>query len=141
LAIYREKDFSERRNAADEAKRALLDRFKARPAEDDPTVQARKAERQAIIEAREKRDAEKAHLKQEKLARESAERAAREAADAEARRIAEEAAAQEAQAKEADENERIARVLADEVERKAKRDARYAARKQRNGRMPLPPRP
>jgi hypothetical protein len=141
LAIYREKDFHERRNAANEAKKALLERFKARPADDDPEVLARKAERQAILEARAIREAEKARLKQEKLAREAAEKAAREAAAAEARRIAEEAAAAEAKAREAEENERIARLLADEAERKAKRDARYAARKARNGRMPPPPRP
>lgn len=141
MAIYREKDFHERRNAANEAKRALLDRFKARPAEDDPEVLARKAERQAILEARAIREAEKARLKQEKLAREAAEKAARAAAEAEARRIAEEAAAAEAKAREAEETARIALVLADEAERKAKRDARYAARKARNGRMPPPPRP
>lgn len=141
MAIYREKDFHERRNAANEAKKALLERFKARPADDDPEVLARKAERQAILEARAIREAEKARLKQEKLAREAAEKAAREAAAAEARRIAEEAAAAEAKAREAEENERIARLLADEAERKAKRDARYAARKARNGRMPPPPRP
>lgn len=141
MAIYREKDFHERRNAANEAKRALLDRFKARPTEDDPEVLARKAERQAILEARAIREAEKARLKQEKMAREAAEKAAREAAEAEARRIAEEAAAAEAKAREAEETARIALVLADEAERKAKRDARYAARKARSGRMPPPPRP
>ncbi len=141
MAIYREKDFHERRNAATEAKKALLERFKAKPADDDPEVLARRAERQAILEARAIREAEKARIKQEKLAREAAEKAAREAAAAEARRIAEEAAAAEAKAKEAEENDRIARVLSDEAERKAKRDARYAARKARSGRMPPPPRP
>ena len=130
MAIYREKDFTERRNAANEAKKALLDKFKARPADDDPEVQARKAERQAILEARAKREAEKARLKQEKLAREAAERAVREAAEAEARRIAEEKAAAERALREAEENERIALQLAEE-----------AARKARNGRMPPPPRP
>ena len=67
--MYREKDIFERRNAATEAKKALLDRFKARPAEDDPAVLARKAERQAILEAREKREIEKEKLRQERLAR------------------------------------------------------------------------
>ena len=41
---------------------------------------------------------------------------------------------EQAKAKEAEENERIARLLSDEAERKAKRDARYAARKARAGR-------
>jgi hypothetical protein len=104
LAIYREKDVFERRNAANEAKKALLERFKAKPAADDPAVLARQAERKAAAEA--------------------------------ARIAAEEAAMAEAKIKEAEENERIARLLADEAERKAKRDARYAARKQRTGRTP-----
>ncbi len=136
MAIYREKDIFERRNAANEAKKALLERFKARPAEDDPAVLARKAERQAVLEARAIREAEKAKLKQERLAREAAERATREAAEEAARRAAEEIAQAEANRKEAEENERIARLLADEAAHKAKRDARYAARKQRVGRAP-----
>jgi hypothetical protein len=136
LAIYREKDIFERRNAANEAKKALLERFKSKPAADDPAVLAKQAERKAILEAREIREAEKARLKQEKLAREAVDKAEREAAAEAARIAAEEAAQAEAKIKEAEENERIARLLADEAERKAKRDARYAARKQRTGRTP-----
>jgi Family of unknown function (DUF6481) len=136
LAIYREKDIFERRNAANEAKKALLERFKAKPAADDPAVLARQAERKAILEARAVREAEKARLKQERLAREAAEKAAREAAAEAARLEAEEKAREEAALRDAEENERIARVLADEAERKAKRDARYAARKSRVGRTP-----
>lgn len=134
MAIYREKDVFERRNAANEAKQALLARFKARPSDDDPAVIARKQERQKIIEAREKRNLEKEKLRQEKLAREAEERRIREAAEEAARLEAEERAMAEAKAREAEENERIARVLADDAERKAKRDARYAARKARTGR-------
>ncbi|MBZ9742754.1 MULTISPECIES: DUF6481 family protein [unclassified Mesorhizobium] len=136
MAIYREKDIFERRNAATEAKKALLERFKSKPAADDPAVLARQAERKAILAAREIREAEKAKLKQEKLAREAAEKAQREAAAEAARIAAEEAAEAEAKVREAEETERIARLLADEAERKAKRDARYAARKQRTGRTP-----
>ncbi|MGO4835218.1 DUF6481 family protein, partial [Rhizobiaceae sp. 2RAB30] len=44
-----------------------------------------------------------------------------------------------AKQREAEENERISRVLSDEAERKAKRDARYAARKARVGRQPPKP--
>ena len=99
MALYREKDIFERRNAANEAKKALLERFKARPAEDDPAVLARKAERQAILEAREKREAEKEKLRQERLAREAVERAEREAAEEAARLAAEEAAQAEAKAR------------------------------------------
>ena len=136
MAIYREKDIFERRNAANEAKKALLARFKAKPAADDPAVLARQAERKAILEARAIREAEKARLKQEKLAREAAEKAEREAAAEVARIAAEEAAAAEAKIREAEEAERIALELADEAARKAKRDARYAARKARVGRTP-----
>lgn len=131
MAIYREKDIFERRNAANDAKKALLERFKTKPTEDDPVVQARKAERQAILEAREKRAVEKEQQRQERLAREAIEKAEREAAEEERRRIEEEAAQAEAKAKEAEETERISRLLSDEAERKAKRDARYAARKSR----------
>lgn len=136
MAIYREKDIFERRNAAIEAKKALLERFKAKPAADDPAVLARQAERKAILEARAIREAEKARLKQEKLAREAAEKAEREAKAEAARIAAEEAAAAEAKIREAEETDRISRLLADEAERKAKRDARYAARKARVGRTP-----
>lgn len=137
--MYREKDFNERRTAASDARKALLDKFKTRPAADDPEVVAKQAERKAILEARAIREAEKERLKQERLARAAKERAEREAAEAEARRIAEEAAREEATRREAEENERIARVLTDEAERKAKRDARYAARKARVGRLPPKP--
>lgn len=136
MAIYREKDIFERRNAANEAKKALLERFKTRPAADDPQVLARQAERKAILAARAERDAEKARLKQERLAREAAERAAREAEAERLRLEAEAKATEEAKLREAEENDRIARLLADEAERKAKRDARYAARKARVGRTP-----
>ncbi|PLP57246.1 hypothetical protein CYK37_21405 [Mesorhizobium loti] len=136
MAIYREKDIFERRNAANEAKKALLERFKAKPAADDPAVLARQAERKAILEARAVREAEKARLKQERLAREAAEKAARDAAAEAARLEAEAKAREEAALREAEENDRISRVLADEAERKAKRDARYAARKSRVGRTP-----
>ncbi len=136
MTIYREKDIFERRDAANAAKRAMLEKFKAKPAADDPAVLARQAERKAILEARAIRDAEKARLKQEKLAREAQERAEREAAAEAARRAAEEAARTESKKRETEENERITRLLADEAERKAKRDARYAARKARVGRAP-----
>ena len=59
MAIYREKDIFERRNAANEAKKALLERFKSKPAADDPAVLARQVERKAILEARAIREAEK----------------------------------------------------------------------------------
>ena len=131
MAIYREKDFNERRNSALEAKKALLERFKARPSDDDPEVIARKKEREAILEARAIREKEKERLRQERLAREAAERAERERLAEIARKEAEERARIEAAAREAEERERLAAQLNEEAEAKARRDARYAARKQR----------
>jgi len=136
LSIYREKTFAERRDAANDAKQALLKKYQSRPAADSPEVVARQAERKAILEARALREAERARLREERLAREALERAERERIAEEARRIAEEEAKAAEMRLQAEENERISRVLADEAERKAKRDARYAARKQRVGRMP-----
>jgi len=133
VAIYREKDFNERRNAAVEAKQALLARFKARPGADDPAVIARQEERKKILEAREIREKEKERQRQERLAKEAAERAEAERLAEIARKEAEEKARIEAEAREQAERERIAIQLANEAEQKAKRDARYAARKARTG--------
>lgn len=134
--MYREKDFTDRMSAANEAKKALLNKFKARPTPDDPRVLARQEERKAILEARAIRETERERLKQERLAREAAERAEREA-KAEAERIETEARlAEEARIREAEEALRVASMLSLEAEQKAKRDARYAARKARGGRLP-----
>ena len=62
---------------------------------------------------------------------EAAERARREAEAAERLRLDAEHQAAEAKIREQQELERIAAELAEEAERKAKRDARYAARKSR----------
>lgn len=112
--------FEDRRASAAEAKKALAERFKARPPADDPEVLARAAERRSIQEARELRQAERSKQK-------AAEEAARLRED-EARKIAEAAAAAEAEAKAA---EQAARDEAIRAERKAARDAKYAARKAR----------
>jgi hypothetical protein len=129
--LFREKEFTERLKTQSEAKKALLEKFKARPGPDDPAVVARKAERDAILKAREERERQKEKERQERLAREAAERAVREAAERELR-LAEEARLKaEAEAREAEERERISHQLVEEAERKAARDARYAARKAR----------
>ena len=112
--------FKDRREAAADAKKALVERFKARPPADDPAVLARAAERRAIQEARELRQADRARLR--------AEEEAAKAREDEARKAAEEQAALEAAAKAA---EQAARDEAIRAERKAARDAKYAARKAR----------
>ena len=49
------KDFNERLTTAADAKKALLEKFKARPSFDDPAVAERRAEREALSKAREER--------------------------------------------------------------------------------------
>lgn len=136
MAIYKDQSFAERRDSANAAKKALLAKFKSRPAEDDPAVIARQAERKAILEARAIREEEKARLKAERLAREAEDKKRREA-EAEAARIQAEKEAAEAAALAAqEEEERLSAQLGLEAAAKAKRDARYAARKSRTGRLP-----
>lgn len=118
--------FAERRNAAAEARKKNLEKFAAAPKPDDPEMVAKRAELQRVAEARELRRQERDQAKKEAQARELAEaQAALEAANA--------AANAEAIARETESRERIARVVADEAERKAERDRRYAARKARRG--------
>jgi hypothetical protein len=114
---FKEKSFAERLNSSASAKQAMLHRFKARPAADDPAVVEQRAARQALVAAREQRLAERAAAKAEQRAREAAEEAERIARD---RQEAAERAEREA-----------AEAIALEADRKAKRDARYAARKAR----------
>jgi uncharacterized protein DUF6481 len=106
-------NFDDRLSAAAAAKQALLERFRARPAADDPAVIAHQAALKEIADARDVRAAERKAAKDAEAARVAAEQAAR--------RAQEQAAAVEAKA----------RAAALEVERKAARDAKYAARKAR----------
>ena len=88
MALYRETDFNERRNAAMDAKKALLERFKQKPDANDPAVIARRQEREAIIKAREERAKVKEKERKEREAREAVARAERERIEAEARAAA-----------------------------------------------------
>ena len=65
--------FTDRAAAAAAAKKALVEKFKAKPAPDDPAVLARQAERRAIAEAREIRAAERKAIKEAEAARKLAE--------------------------------------------------------------------
>jgi hypothetical protein len=112
------KELAERRAAAAEAKKLLLKKFDSAPKPSDPEMLAKRAEREAIAAAREARRAEKERLAQEKLARKQAEVEA----------LAQ-AALEQAEAAKVEANRHVARVVADEAERKAERDRRYAARK------------
>jgi Family of unknown function (DUF6481) len=113
MSGFKEPGFADRQKAAQQAKSNLLNKFRAQPGPDDPEVAKRRAERAAVVARRDQARLERETAKAEQKRREE------EAAAAEAARIAreqEEAAAQQA---------------AIEAEQKAKRDARYAARKAR----------
>lgn len=112
--------FDNRKSAAAEAKRKLMERFRAQPGPDDPIVIARLAEQKAAGEARALREAAAQQRADEKAAGIAAAKA--EAAAAKQREI-EEAARAVIEAK-----KRAAQLL---VEQKAARDARYAARKKK----------
>ncbi|MGL4243620.1 MAG: DUF6481 family protein [Beijerinckiaceae bacterium] len=121
-------NFSDRQAAAAEARKALLDKFKSRPAEDDPAVLARKAEREAVLTARAEREAVKAKARAEeeaKLAVIRAEKEAQEAAERSARE-AQEAAARAA--REAARSNLVSRAILEQMDWKAQR---LAARKKR----------
>jgi hypothetical protein len=120
----KDKDFSDRLSAAKNAKQAMTAKFLQRPGSDDPAVVEKRQAREAVSAARAVRTAERdAHA-----AAAAAEAAAQEErATAQAAASAAEAAAQ--QEREAAENEANKAQL--ELEQKAARDARYAARKAR----------
>jgi membrane protein involved in colicin uptake len=110
-------DFNDRNSAAINARKAALEKFRARPGPEDPAVLERQAERAAIAAAREVRMAEREAARAAEAERLAAEEAAR---VAEQQAKAAEEAALKAEAK--------ARAVALAAEQKAARDARYAAR-------------
>jgi hypothetical protein len=110
-------NFSRRRESADKAKKALLERFRAQPSEDDPATIARKAAQLAVSAAREVRSKERAQIREE-----AAQRHKEEAARLKQAQLEQDAAESRAEA------DRKAGLLAMQ---KTARDARYAARKSR----------
>ena len=118
--------FSDRRTAAARAKASLLEAYQAAKTAAEPTREARDAERAAVAKAREERQAKRDQEKREEQARIQAEADARAAAAAAAETA-------EADAREAADKDRIARILNDDAAHKAKRDQRYANRKNRQG--------
>jgi Family of unknown function (DUF6481) len=109
---FNDRNFGSRLAKASEAKLAMLRRAQ-KPSPDDPMVLQRKAERAALVAAREARNEEKARAALERAAREEAEKI--EQAAIRARKAREEADM----------------AVASQAEQKAIRDARYAARKKR----------
>jgi uncharacterized protein DUF6481 len=127
----KEKSFTERRSSAIDQKQEQLKNYQARMA--SPELKAREAARRAIVDARNVRMAERDAIRAKEREIEEAQRVEREAA-LEAEREAERLLAEETKAADAAAAlARASRVIADEVERKAQRDAKYAARKARKG--------
>ena len=109
--------FADRANAAAAAKKALLDKYRPQPTQLDPLHAEREKMREAeMIRVREQRAAEKAAKRQV---------AADAAAEAERAHVASQAALQ------LEVSERQESKAMSEAEAKAKRDAKYAARKAR----------
>lgn len=138
LPASKDTTFADRRATAAAAKQAMLEKFKARPAEDDPVAMERRSERARIVEARATRIAEKeARQKAEEDAltaareQEEADRLAVEAAIEAERLVAEQTLADEKAARDVAKAALIKRVVVDEATQKAARDARYANRKSR----------
>ena len=114
---FKDKNLNDRLQNATVAKRAMLEKMRAKPKADDPEVVARRAAQQAIAT---ERGAENARRAKEKMLKER-ERVERETADAAARLV-----------REKEDAERRAKEKAErESAQKAARDARYAARKKR----------
>jgi len=113
MSGYKEPDFADRQRAAREARQNILNKFRSQPGPDDPAVKQRQAEREVLAAKR-----AKAKL-------------AREAAKVEQKRREEEAAIAAAAQLAREKEEAAEKEIALEAERKAARDARYAARKKR----------
>lgn len=126
MASFQHPDFDERLSAAAQARKAVLEKFRAKVASKDPELARKQAERLAVAQARETRIAERQAAKEAREAAERAERDAREATERQAR--------EEKESRERTEAAAWKAVL--EEEKKKERDARYAARKarKRNGR-------
>lgn len=113
MSGFKEPSLADRQKAAQDARKNILNKFRAAPGPNDPEVIKRQAEREAQAAARAEAKLVRDAAKAEKAAREAAEAA--------------EAAAQLVRAQE----EAAAAAIALEAEKKAARDARYAARKKR----------
>jgi hypothetical protein len=123
-AYQDDKGFRERLNAAAEAKKVLLERFRAKAGPDDPAVIERQAARAAVSVAREVRVVEREAARAADAAQRDADAVRRQA---DAVREAAEQASLDAEQKAG----RDASAATLKAEQKAARDARYAARKKR----------
>jgi hypothetical protein len=128
---YKKAEFGERQTASAAAKKAQLEKVKAKLTSVDPEVVATRLATQA---AREEREARKRAEREAKLEAERAAKLAREAelaAQLEAERLAREA---EQAAREAEARSNAEALEALRAAQKEARDARYAARKKKKRR-------
>jgi hypothetical protein len=109
MSKFKGTGFDDRLSTAANAKKAELEKFRAKSGVNDAAFTERQAVRRAINVARDARIAERKDARLASVAREAAEQATREAEVA----------------------EQAARDVALQADRKAARDARYAARKAR----------
>jgi hypothetical protein len=112
--------FNDRLTTAAKAKEAMLERFRARPGPNDPTLLKEQAARKAVSDARDARNAARRAEREAEAARMAVEKAAQ--VEAQKLLAAQQAAEAEAAAR---------RAAALPAEQKAARDARYAARQAR----------
>jgi glucan-binding YG repeat protein len=117
---FKDPKFDDRQRVALEAKKALLEKFKAKPGPGHPEYEAREKERLAVLAARAERQAAKEAEAQEKERLAEIERQ-------EAKKRLQE----ELDRKDRERIEREEREKEEEAQKKAERDARYAARKAR----------
>lgn len=118
--MFKNAGFEDRKNAAERAKKNKLEKFRALTVQIDEGATARLAARSKILAAREVRDTEREAARQAKASLAAADQLARELV-----------LKAEQAAREAESMEQTKRDLALTAERKAARDARYAARKAR----------
>ncbi|HTK14275.1 MAG TPA: DUF6481 family protein [Xanthobacteraceae bacterium] len=115
--------FQDRRAQADAARKALLEKFKNAPGDNDPEVLARQQARAEIVKAREAREKKRA---EERKIREA--QAAAKAAEQARLAVIAEQEAKAAAARKAAEDAELEEML--RAEQKAARDERYRARKE-----------
>jgi murein DD-endopeptidase MepM/ murein hydrolase activator NlpD len=125
MAGFKETKFNDRIGTAQAARQAQLEKVKALAAAAKEKAGERAAERAAIAKARDERQAQRAEEK--RLAAAEAEK--RHHAEEETRRKVEAEAKLAAQRAKEEESEKMRTLLTDQ---KAARDAKYAARKERN---------
>ncbi len=124
MSGFKETKFNDRLDTAAKARATQLEKARAKDPRNDPAFAERQAAR---VQAAKEREAREADRKATRLA--DQQRLAEEAAAAELARIEAEKLAEEERKRK--QYEMANKVLADEADRKAKRDARYAARKAR----------